>query len=233
MDVEICMHRNRAGDVCTDCGLCGADAVYADQPGCAQRRAQPQRPLRFSIKRGMPEQHRAVARILEPLGLACYAGQARHLLETADFKMRLCCEDKVCVVLYHICLLDGCPLALEDILPFSKLSRPRLLRAHRNAFKYEPVPAVYGSAVYSRVQRLVAALGVSSSFRLDGLEALTARFPSASASDLCFAAFLHAATSKYTFVALDIVPPTRKERIRKLVLKLKAANVLATGDSTP
>lgn len=221
MDADDCAHYSVENGVCTGCGLCLDDTVFVDQFPSRAHIPNPNSSFKFVQKDKIVEYRNAIAKILVPLDLSCYTDQILALLQTAKFTIRLSSVDKICILTYRVCTMEGCPVTIDDILQFTRLAKPRLLKAYRDTFSYEQASPSYLTAVYERGLAFAKSLGVSTRLRLPEFIELARHHRSANVRDLSIAAILHTASNGYTFKSLSIVPLSRKERIRKLIKKLK------------
>lgn len=217
---DSCEHGAAVGGVCTGCGLCMGDDDLVDT--CAAN--APGGRERVNFKYAVKSQHLRLSCtaqcILAAFNLECYASQITALLGTVRFTVRLSGEDKVAVLLYHLCIRDGFPITLTDILRYTKTNKFRFLKAHRDAFSYCRPSEAYLRAIFNREMHEAEACGIATSVTFERFAELAGVFVAANASDLCLAAILRFATCRGRFIKLDSVESEKKARIMRLFRRL-------------
>lgn len=221
MEEEACGHDTAVDNVCVDCGLCmGGDVLVSTH---VPRHAAPCRPIefRYAVRPQQPRLSSAARGILAAFELECYTAQIVALLGRVKFTVRLSQEDRVAVLLYHLCMRDGFPMVLADILRYTKASRFRLLKARRDAFSYCRPSRHYLRAVFDREVRGAANCGVETSMTFERFAELADLHVAANVSDLCMAAILRFSTCEGGLLKSTDLDSEKRARIRRLSRRLE------------
>lgn len=145
-----CKHSNLNNGVCVDCGLCSDFIEFKDEYTPRTTSFVQPSHFKYSIKNTEKELQKVIDKILIPLNLQNYNLQIKNLLKTTKFKYKLKPEDKVVVILYNTLKSDSFPICVDDLLRFTSMKKHKLLKVHRDTFKYETRSEEYLRSIFNR-----------------------------------------------------------------------------------
>lgn len=222
MDEE-CGHQIRKNGICTACGLCSSNSVFADAPVMSTSKTSCAVGQRYAVKNQFKHYDCVIDKILAALRLECYKPMLKMLLNTNVFKIRLSMMDRAIVALYHLLKLNDFPITVADLLQYTPMSKFRLLRAHRDSFEYEEPSNAYLRAIYDREAAQLEEMGIQSHGSFEDFLRYKTRNISADAADVCDACLLAHASTPNAFKSFKIASRSRKEKVRKMLKKMKMA----------
>lgn len=150
MDIEKCNHRKDENNICMDCGLCLDSCLFQSTWTQISTKSLPRPHLKYCLDNNKSIIEKAINNLLIPLGIQSYKSQIESLLSCTTFTLRLKLEDKIIVILYHLLKQHAFPIALPDLLKYTSLSKYRILKAHRDTFKYERNNDEYLLGIFER-----------------------------------------------------------------------------------
>lgn len=222
MEIEECTHVHTEDGVCTGCGLCTTDAPLAREAPCHRSTGTSCfLPIRYAVRDKLRALKSTIQKILVPLGMCGYESAILREMGCVKFDIRLNSEDKVLVVLYHVLREEGFPVALDDLLRFSRLGRCRFLKAHRECFSFLEETREYLEAIYWRTAEFVKKYGMLPEVPVDGFLEVRKRHLSSGASDVCLAAMLTMRKRPVALKQLSLMPRSYNERIRRIMKKME------------
>lgn len=157
--IDSCKHTAVDSGVCTLCGLCLDESPLVVQPSTYKETnmntcAKQPRFQYHAVRNPLAIYDRAIDRILIPLSLTACRAQIKAILFTTQFPHRHSHEDKALLALYRYAKLAALPLALGDLLPFTRLKKHRFLLCYRDTFPFVPDTPAYLAVLYEKAATL-------------------------------------------------------------------------------
>lgn len=162
MDAEECGHQKINEGICLECGRCfeffkleNEWTQITSSTACASQ-------MKYIIKDSNKLLEKKIDKILIPLELISYKEQIKELFHIKVFKSRLKSEDKIIVIIYHLLKQNSFPISLSDLLPYTSLSKYKILKAHRDTFEFKKPTTEYLKGIYDRNVAFLKKYGVQS-----------------------------------------------------------------------
>jgi hypothetical protein len=148
-----CNHKNRIDNICTYCGRC-FDEIELQSPSTSLSGTFNTQNMKYSFIDPLKVYDNAIMKILISLNLKSHLSSVKTLLLATKFRHKINNEDKAIVGIYHILKSEGFPIVMDDLTKYSRLSKYRLLKIHRDTFKFVGKSQEYLEGVFDRTKAL-------------------------------------------------------------------------------
>lgn len=190
MECDICKHLDKKDNVCIACGMCFESLDYENTKGQSSSMFTPIQYMKYSITDPFKSFDAAIEKILVPLGLECYRAQVKSVVGEKSFKTRLSKEDKVIVTLLHVLRQHSFPILLPDLLKYTSATRSKILKAHRDAFGFQPRSEDYLKRTYERTKAYLSRMQIKTECTFEEYAECQKIHATSEPGALCLAFFL-------------------------------------------
>lgn len=181
-----CEHKELSNGICTGCGLCIDTQEFQDSY-TETTKFTPISQMKYSVKDPMKEHLSTIRRILIPLSLEGYLYQIRDLLLITSFTGRLKTEDKIILLILHFLKINSFPIALQDLLKYTNISKYRLLKIYRDTFSYTKNSPEYFHGIFDRTAEMLKKKGMGIAGNKEEYLSILENFKSTDPKLLCMA----------------------------------------------